>query len=120
MIEVTLNVEADGRVMVERFAWPTVEEDGFSPEGADDLYTTLGDLLDELDGGEGVQTQVTTVSYHLFENYYHLSSRVTILHAGVEFSRIEYNVVGKLPTNEPKTEEAPITRVSRYDRSPVI
>lgn len=120
MIEVTLNVGPDGHVAISHFAWPTAEEDGFSVDGADDLYTTLNELLDELDLNEGVQAQVNTVSYHLFENFYGISSRVTILHEGVEFSHIEYNVTGKLPIIEPEPVETPPTRVSRYEREPVI
>lgn len=120
MIEVTLNVMPNGSVAILHFSWPTVEADGFSPEGADDLYTTLNELLDELDLDEGVQVRVNTVSYHLFENFYGISSRVTILHDMVEFSHIEYNVTGKLPIIEPEPVETPVTRVSRYERQPVI
>ena len=103
VIEVILNVEPDGRVRVTGFDWPTVEADGFSVDGADDLYTTLNELLDELDEGEDVQGQLMEIVVHLFENFYGISSRVTILHEGVEFSRIEYNVTGKLPIIEPES-----------------
>jgi hypothetical protein len=118
MIEVVLNVQPNRTVLFYGFEWPTVEEDGFSPEGAEELERTLGELLGELDVGEAVSTKILTISNYLFDNYYVYSSRVVILHDLVEFSRIEYNVIDNLPVGEP--EPKLVNRVSRYDREPVI
>lgn len=120
MISLVLNVDPDGIVSMSDFSWLTAEEDGFSPEGVESLETTLIDLLEEAGTSWRSTQALMLVTNHLFENYYGISSRVVILHDGVVFSGVEYNVIGKVPILDPKPEPEPITRVSRYNRNPVI
>lgn len=122
MIEVTLDIEEDGRVMLDGFSWTTVEADGFGVGAVDSVEDDLASAIEAVDGHPLVQAtvprQIMAVSNYLLENFQSISSRVTILRDGAESSRIDY-IVATRSKPEPEPEPLP-NRVSRYTRDPVI
>ena len=118
MIEVMLDIGADGQVVLYNIAWPTVEEDGFGIGAISSVEEDLEEALASIDAHTYVK--VMAVFTYLFENFQLVSSRVTILQRGVETSQIEYRIHGGTEAVVSPEPLPPIARVSRYERPPVI
>lgn len=124
MIEVMLDIGADGQVVLYNVAWPTVEEDGFGVGVISSIEGDLEAALASLGGNPLALSnprQILAVSNYLFENFQLVSSRVIILQRGVETSQIEYYIHGGTEVVVVSPEPLPpFTRVNRYERPPVI
>jgi hypothetical protein len=122
MIEVTVSIDSENNwVDIDNVDWTTSEEDGFSIDSDEDVERQLTELLGESASGSSVPEQLMLVVSYLVENFYLISSRVIVLEDDIETRRIENVVIKTTPVVVPEPEpEPPVTRVSRFNREPVI